>query len=501
MTTLTALQNRTDDEIRKIAEANKALLDDYKYNQIKYRFCTGKGKFSRSAYQKHWDFMQRGAYHRFRALMGGNRSGKSYTGATEVVYHATGEYPEGWQGKRFKNPKTIWIVAESAELFRDSLQICLFGQPGEEVGTGLFPKDSIISTSARQGVSGCIGSALIKHKNGGVVSIIVKTYEMKRENFQAAKVDFILFDEEPPQAIYVECLMRLMGTGKENGAAILMFTPLKGLSDVILRFLPDGKYPDSGVHPEYPDRFVTQVTWEDVPHLTEEDKAMMLAEMSPLEREARTKGIPMLGSGRIYPVSEDFVIVEPFRIPDYYPKAFGFDFGWHKTAAVWVAQDPQSKIMYVYAEYKKGELIDAVHAAALKTKGSWIKGASDPSGGGRTDDGRLKIELYHALGVQLEPGENSNVLLGQILNLFETGALKIFSTCVDLIKEIRVFRYDTKNPNVPAPKQDDHECDALKYVISIFNSIAQTEEEAMSGRYDDDLPSSLDRHRDPDTGY
>ena len=46
------------------------------------------------------------------------------------------------------------------------------------------------------------------------------------------------------------------------------------------------------------------------------------------EREARTLGIPTLGSGLIFPVLEDNIVIEPIPIPRHWPQIGGIDFGW-----------------------------------------------------------------------------------------------------------------------------------------------------------------------------
>ena len=84
-------------------------------------------------------------------------------------------------------------------------------------------------------------------------------------------------------------------------------------------------------------RFCIQASWSDVPHLDEDTKKQLIESMPPHMREARTKGIPMLGSGAIYPLPESLITCDPFEIPSYWPKAYGMDVGWNRTAAVWGA--------------------------------------------------------------------------------------------------------------------------------------------------------------------
>jgi phage terminase large subunit-like protein len=49
-------------------------------------------------------------------------------------------------------------------------------------------------------------------------------------------LDFVWFDEEPPQDVYIEGLTRTNATG---GMVYLTFTPLKGISDVVHSFIQE----------------------------------------------------------------------------------------------------------------------------------------------------------------------------------------------------------------------------------------------------------------------
>lgn len=488
-------------ELLSIARAIQAFTEHKKYNLIDSVFPLS-GPFSRTAYHKHWEFFKAGSKHRFRVLGGGNGSGKSFTGATELTYHMTGEYPEGWEGYVFKKAIKVWVICESGSLWRDSMQQSLLGSVGEEQGTGLIRKNLIHDTKSMPGVPGAIGQIQTKHKSGGVSSVTVKTFEMGRNQFQAATLDLLIFDEEPPEEIYAECVMRTRGVKgiKEPGRVMMLFTPLKGLSEVVLRYLPNGRFPPGGVHPEYPDRYAIAVSWDDAPHLTEEDKKTMMAEMPPNERDARTKGIPALGSGRVYPISEDDITCKPFEIPEYFPRAYGLDFGWNNTAALWMAQDPVTQVKYLYAEYKKGQVQDSEHVFAIKQRGEWMSGAADPSGGGRRDDGKMRIDYYRSLGLDLYPGHNGIVAgISQVYNELTSGMLKIFSNLHMFLDEFRIYRYDSKDPNKVARNQNDHLLDTLRYLLSIFEMISKSEYDVEERDSYSDYQDNRDY--DPLTGY
>ena len=488
-------------ELLSIARAIQTFTEHKKFNLIDSVFPL-KGPFSRAAYHKHWEFFKAGANHRFRVLGGGNGSGKSFTGATELTYHMTGEYPEGWEGYRFKKAIKVWVICESGSLWRDSMQQALLGSVGEEQGTGLIRKDMLHDTKSMPGVPGAIGQILTKHKAGGISSVTVKTFEMGRNQFQAATLDLLIFDEEPPEEIYAECVMRTRGVKgvKEPGRVMMLFTPLKGLSEVVLRYLPNGRFPPNGTHPEHPDRYAIPISWDDAPHLTEEDKKTMMAEMPPNERDSRTKGIPALGSGRVYPLSEEDIVCRPFEIPEYFPRAYGLDFGWNNTAALWMAQDPVTQVKYLYAEYKRGKVPDSEHAFAIKQRGEWMSGAADPSGGGRRDDGRMRIDYYRSLGLDLYPGHNGIIAgINQIFTELSSGMLKIFSNLHMFLDEFRIYRYDAKDPNKIARNQDDHLLDTIRYLNSIFEMISKSEYSL--NEPDEYQDSNTYRDIDPLTGY
>ena len=65
-------------------------------------------------------------------------------------------------------------------------------------------------------------------------------HQQGRSSFEGTEKHFIWLDEEPPMDIYGECLIRTMDTklGTTNGSIVLTFTPLEGMSTVVLSFMP-----------------------------------------------------------------------------------------------------------------------------------------------------------------------------------------------------------------------------------------------------------------------
>lgn len=486
----------------------EALKKYQTYNKLEFIF-PDTGPSRRELYGKHLDFFRAGANHRFRMLSGGNGTGKSFTMGYEIALHCTGAYPNWWNGKRLPKIQSAWVVCETGSLWRDSLQKLLFGNPGEDIGTGLIPdaKKSqdgygIIETTSMPGIPGAVGRALIKHKNGQIVSLVVKTYDMDRKNLQAATVDLVAFDEEPPEDVYTECVMRTRGTKtKEPGIAMLAFTPLKGLSDVVLKYLPGGVFPQDGTIPGEPDKFVVRVTWDDAPHLSEVDKQALINEIPAHLRDSRTKGIPALGSGKVYPISEDEITFKSLHVSSDWKRAFGMDFGWNCTAAVWGTQDPVTGVIYLYGEHYLGEKAPYVHANAIKARGAWIPGICDPRGDKSSErDGSKLIDEYSSLGLNLQAGDNAiQAGVSRVLNMLESGLLKVSVNLEHWLSEFRIYRYDSKNPNQIARNQKDHLMDATRYLLSIFDYVAVSYLEAHPD--EDDTKPMQYTGRNEITGY
>jgi phage terminase large subunit-like protein len=208
-------------------------------------FYPDTGPLRRELYVKHLEFFRRGAVDRERLLLAANRVGKTEgVGAYETTLHLTGAYPEWWEGRRFNHPVDAWAAGDTGKTTRDIIQFKLLG-PVNEIGTGLIPKDKIVGRPlSKAGIPDAFEIVRVKHVSGGVSTLTLKSYDQRREAFQGTERDAIWLDEEPPLAIYTECLLRTMKTGAFDGGIILCtFTPLMGLSEVVLMFLPGGKLP------------------------------------------------------------------------------------------------------------------------------------------------------------------------------------------------------------------------------------------------------------------
>ena len=479
-------------ELLELLEAKEQSI---KYRKIDTLF-PDFGPYRRALYPKHIEFMFSGAQYAQRAFIAANRVGKTLTGATEFVYHLTGQYPNWWKGKRFLNPVSTWAVGKTTQVTKEVLQQVLLGDLND-IGTGLIPRESIIGSPTRKpGVSDAVETVYIKHVSGGISKCTFRSYDQGREAFQGTYRHVIWLDEEPSDpGIYSECLTRTMND-ISRGIIIATFTPLLGLSDTVISFLPDGLYPDNGIVPGGQGKYVVQVTWNDVPHLNNEQKEELLKSYSTHEREARSKGVPSLGSGAIYPYADELIVINSFPIPNYWPKVYGLDVGWNMTAAVWIAQNPDTKELFVYSEHYQGQSVPAIHASAIKARGEWIFGTIDPASLGVSQaDGQALYDLYSREGLNLEIAENSvEAGIFEVGQLMASGQLKIFDTCTNLLAERRIYRRDEKGKII---KKKDHALDALRYAVMARNDLLNVEPDPDEYIYKHDNGFS----RDPITGY
>lgn len=205
--------------------------------------------YSRHKYPKHMEFFEAGAEYRERCAMAANRVGKSYgMGGYETVAHLTGLYPDWWVGRRFRKPIKAWAAGKTNETTRDIVQLILMGEPqmqgGRRMfdGTGLIPGNLIGSHTFKAGLPDLIDTVKIRHVSGGWSQLGFKSYQQGRGAFEGTERHVIWLDEEPPADVYGECLIR---TATVNGLVLLTFTPLEGLSEVVLSFLPQEMRPDA----------------------------------------------------------------------------------------------------------------------------------------------------------------------------------------------------------------------------------------------------------------
>lgn len=194
---------------------------------------------------------------------------------------------------------------------------------------------------------------------------------------------------------------------------------------------------------------IIRMTIHDAEHYTPEQRDEIIASYPAHEREARTKGIPTLGSGRVFPIAEDEISIPAFSIPGHWALIGGIDFGWdHPTAGSKLAWDRDTDTVYVIGCYRKSEATPVTHAAALKAWGKNLPWAW-PHDGLQHDkgSGQQLAELYREQGLNLLPeratfedgtnGVEAGVL--SMLDRMQTGRFKVFDHLTEWFDEFRLY--------------------------------------------------------------
>jgi hypothetical protein len=210
-------------------------------------------------------------------------------------------------------------------------------------------------------------------------------------------------------------------------------------------------------------KWYTQISWAEAAHLDEKTKADLMATLPEYQRDSRSKGIPVLGSGLIYPMAEDDYLVSDFAIPSHYKRAWALDTGWNCTAAVWGALDPDSNVCYLYSCYKRGNAEPETHAAAIKARGKWIPGVGDAADISKID-GKKMISIYrdiHGLDIVL-PIKAVEAGIYKVWCALTSGGLKVFRSLTPFLDEIRFYSRDANGQVV---KKNDHIMDCVRYLF------------------------------------
>ncbi|MBQ7642320.1 MAG: terminase family protein, partial [Clostridia bacterium] len=363
---------------------------------------------------------------RNRWVFGGNRSGKTECGAVECIYMARGIHPYR------QNKKDVfgWVVSLSREVQRDVAQSKIFRYLPKE-----WIADVIMSSGRRDDPeNGIVDQIKVKNVFGGISTIGFKSCDQGREKFQGSSLDFVWFDEEPPEDIYRECRMRVFD---RQGDVFGTMTPLKGLT-----FVYDEIYLNNGGSKDVWYEFVE---WEDNPFLSASEIEALTAAMSEDELISRRYGQFKSLFGPVYPeFDENFHVIEPFPFPPDWQSGLSIDPGLNNPLSChWYAVDYDGTV-YVVAE----------HFAAGKDVG-WhserIKETSDALGWKRDYKGRIEAyidsaanqktlaslksvtELFFDHGIAVNPNVNKDLFAGiaRVKEYLKNGRLYIFRSCLN----------------------------------------------------------------------
>ena len=405
------------------------------------------------------------AFHRCpkrnRWVFGGNRSGKTECGAVEAVRMALGTNP-------FRPNRADvfgWVVSLSQQVQRDVAQKKILHY---------LPKDriaDIVMLSGRKDApeTGIIDQIFVKNAFGGISVIGFKSCDQGREKFQGSSLDFVWFDEEPPEDIYRECLMRVFD---KKGDVFGTMTPLKGLT-----FIYDEIYLNKRANPEIWYEFME---WADNPHLDAGEIQLLESAMDEAELQSRRFGKFAAAEGLVYPEFDEHThVIDPFPVPPEWQDKVSIDPGLkNPLSAHWYAVDFDGNVYVVAEHYAAGKDID-YHAARIREisdelhwkrdRGGNIEAWIDSAATQRTLSAQSSVaELFAERGIAANPNVNKDLFSGiaRVKSYLKRGNgfgdLFIFSCCPHMIAEIKGYFWGRDDAPV---KRNDHAMDELRYYL------------------------------------
>ena len=413
-----------------------------------------------------------------KALQAANQVGKTFCGGMDMAIHLTGKYPDWWKGRVFKKPVAALAGGLTNESLRDLGQKELFGDPADDnqIGMGAIPLDCVGDITRKAGVPNAFDNVLVKHVSGGSSKISFRAYEQGAKKHMGVRIDVGWMDEEPPEDVYSQYIR---GTLATQGILSLTYTPEEGVTKVVYGFMNELK----------PGQALIRATWDDAPHMDHSRREQLLLAIPAHQREMRSKGIPLRGSGLVYAVPEEDITCDPIEIPTHWPRVCAVDFGIdHGFAAVWFAWDRDRDVAYVIDAYKAAGEKMSEHVSQLNRRGHWIPICWPHDGLNREkSSGKPLAESYRTEGANLwhEPFSNpptpgvdegkggNSVEFGveHILNRMQTGRFKVFKHLAPWFMEWRDYHRDDGK----IVKLYDDLMDATRYAcLSLRHATTQT---------------------------
>ena len=392
-----------------------------------------------------------------RWVFGGNRSGKTECGAVETVWWARGIHPY----RENRNNVSGWVVSVSYEVQREVAQLKVLSYLKRE-----WIENIVMQSGKKDSAEyGIIDYIVVKNVFGGLSKIGFKSIDQGREKFQGASLDFVWFDEEPPEDIYEECRMRVLDRKGEIWGTM---TPLKGLTWVYDEIYMN-KHNSSEVWHE-------EMEWADNPYLDKNEVEELTKSLTEDSINSRRFGKFNVECGLVYPEFQESVhVIEPFDVPFDWQDTFSIDPGLNNPLSCHFYCTDYDGNVYVVGEwYERGRDIDyhTKKIFELAKKLNWhfdssgrLRGIIDSASTQRTLQSMKSVaELFYDNGILLNTKVNKDVFTGisRVKEYLKNNKLFIFKTCPNMIREIKSYWWKDGDS---VRKVDDHAMDDLRYYI------------------------------------
>lgn len=470
------------------------LLEYRKFNKLQF--------FTPYHYQL--KFMNAGKHYKQRYMRAGNRTGKTYGASFEMAMHLTGQYQPWFEGDKIEDAGHVfWCIGVDLDSVSKVMQKELFGTADCRItslmGTGALPRDSIVMDDGMVKDGARIRSCFIQHVSGGMNTLMF--YGSNNESTMMGQtVKGVWLDEEPTfnsMELYAQCLTR---TATTDGFIMFTATPEAGYTELNRMYDED----ESG------QLYLQSVGWDDCPHITEEVKTKLLSGIPEWQHEMRMNGIPVLGTGAIFPIADSLITESTFVPMNHHQIVAGIDFGMVVDPSVitFYVRDDDGVIHGIKEIYLDEDRSPRAIANAIKSSEyPHVLTVVPHDAGLNSDDPQAKGKLLIEYGVnvyrqpftnpvdvklgtdEIKPrtGRSHNSIqagLVEMLRRFEEGTLKVSDTMTNFLSEKRSYFW-RKTGDGYKPTGPDHCIDSSRYAImSMIGGISTTVSEAVRGNND-----------------
>jgi hypothetical protein len=182
-------------------------------------------------------------------------------------------------------------------------------------------------------------------------------------------------------------------------------------------------------------------------------------------------------AGQIYDCFEEEInVVEPFHIPDHWPRYLGQDYGGSNTCAVHLAECPEDGTLYIYNSYLGGQKNEHEHLREMTKPSTWCEDNTqfDIAAGGNNGESDRR-DLYIRAGLYVrKPSINGpgsvEAGIDIVYSLLANRKLRVFSDQTEIINEFNTYSREI-NPETGDPisgtikdKNSFHRLDGLRYI-------------------------------------
>lgn len=446
---------RLDPQTRREALRLLGELDEvYAQNPLeKFHACERSCGPGCKAHPKQREFLA--ARTRIQAAFAGNRFGKS----TALVVKALCQVlPEDYLPERIKPFRLHERSSACGRIVCPDLNATLYGVllPAFRQWT---PRDALLGGSFDKAWDKQRRLLRFKDPDSWVQFM---TYEMDLDKFGGSALDFVGYDEPPPQDIREECRVRLLDRA---GFEMFAMTPLMGIGWV---------YREIWKKREHPDITVVQGSIHDNSHNNKEAVEAFLADRPPddPERRAREFGEFAHFGGMVYPTFGEAVVDPPeAKHVKGLDTVVGIDPGMRNAAFVYVGFDADN-VALVYDELLLQDQTPADYARALHAVNEkWgVKPTYviDPSARNRSLVNAESVEAeLTRYGIYCVHGQNMiEAGVQQVRARIQAKRLLISRACFGLRDEADEYRVEQRPDGEFRPvKENDHRLDALRYAL------------------------------------